>query len=318
MSRVPEEKASLLGSVFGFYALQEIEAGIQEKRARGHREYLAEERFEQEFKEYANRYYEDMAKWLHDYFAIAALSEARHLLTRTDVDQKAYITVHGNRLTDEFSRSYTDTTGSYANPIQFLPILHGVFSDSWYWHEGYGGRSWQMIVEAVQSYYELPPTVFIDHVVDLSHNSGLAFDKDVLLYWGALGGQYLDLLDIKSKGSIFDVFDTRHNEYLYRIQYVLRGGDSWDYAVYGIPSQLKRMLTRAHVLGYICIPYERILDLVVNPDFIFPHISWGEAEVAIRLRESCSYCGNSTCVCDTLEEVDVAAQTSALAWLHIS
>src|SRR3972149_5004635 len=129
MSRIPEEKASLLGSVFGFYALQEIEAGIQEKRARGHREYLAEECFEQEFKEYANRYYEDMAKWLHDYFAIAALSEARHLLTRTDVDQKAYITVHGIRLIDEVSRSYTDTTGSYANPIQFLPILHGVFSD---------------------------------------------------------------------------------------------------------------------------------------------------------------------------------------------
>src|SRR3990172_12881504 len=110
MSRIPTEKASLIGSVFGFYALQEIEAGIQERRARGHSEYIAEEYFERDFREYADMYYADMAKWLHDYFAITALSEARHL-SRTEEDSTVYLTVHGIEFNNELSRSQIDVAG---------------------------------------------------------------------------------------------------------------------------------------------------------------------------------------------------------------
>src|SRR3972149_5951561 len=315
MNRIPTEKASLIGSVFGFYALQEIEAGIQERRARGHSEYRAEEYFERDFREYADTYYADMAKWLHDYFAITALGEARHLSRTIEQDSTAYITVHGIELNDELSRSQVDVAASYANPIQFLPVLHEAFSDKWYWTDGYGGSSWQRIVEAIQYYYELPATVFIDHVIDLSHNSGLAFDKDILVYGLLCEKSYLEFLSLKSKGSVFDVFNKNQNINLNSIKYTLQKYD-W----HGIPSQLKRLLTRAHVLGYISMPYEYILGLVVNPNFIFPHIQWGEAEVAICLRESfnfpsmtvhdkamahvryqCGYCENYPCVCGILE-----------------
>lgn len=308
MSRIPEERTSLLGAVFGFYALQEIEAGIADRRARGHREYLAEDKFERDFREYADTYYNDMARWLHDYLAITALGEARHLYAHTLLESsyaRPCLMVDRFRLYHRESRGSGYEAGASANPEQFLSVLHEVFSDKWCWIEGYGGSSWQIIVENIQTYYELLPVVFIDNVVDLSHNSGLVFDKDIMLCGGRFGSQYIQLLDIKSHGSIFDVFDSPYaSSYLASILYALRGGVNGQWRIHGIAYEVKNLLERAITLGYIGIPYELILGLVTNPDFIFPRIKWGEDIVSIgeeKASYDCEYCQSDPCECDTLD-----------------
>jgi hypothetical protein len=48
------------------------------------------------------------------------------------------------------------------------------------WQNGYGGEAWAKIAKAGLMYKEQPDIVFIDHCVDLSHNSGTFLDKGIV------------------------------------------------------------------------------------------------------------------------------------------
>jgi hypothetical protein len=68
----------------------------------------------------------------------------------------------------------------------------------------FGGPKWAKIAQAGRMYFDpkVPKVVFLDHVVDLSHNGGLFLGKTTK-WFESMGGYYLKLLDLKRNSSVF-------------------------------------------------------------------------------------------------------------------
>lgn len=102
----------------------------------------------------------------------------------------------------------TDRKGIYEfaeqfNPKKAVPRLRDLFLECWL--EPYGGSKWAIIAETAMKYWSLPPEIFVDYCVDLSHYGGLAFDKPEAGFHVWHKRKYLDMLDSKRNGSILDV-----------------------------------------------------------------------------------------------------------------
>ena len=89
------------------------------------------------------------------------------------------------------------------DPKASLPKLRDLFLECWL--QPYGGSAWAIISETAMKYWSLPHEIFIDHCVDLSHHGGLAFDKIETGFHVWHKRRYLDILDCKRNGSIFDI-----------------------------------------------------------------------------------------------------------------
>jgi hypothetical protein len=89
------------------------------------------------------------------------------------------------------------------DPKASLPKLRDLFLECWL--QPYGGSAWAIISETAMKYWSMPPEIFIDHCVDLSHHGGLAFDKLETGFHVWHKRRYLDILDCKRNGSIFDI-----------------------------------------------------------------------------------------------------------------
>jgi len=117
---------------------------------------------------------EKFARVLFDYLCASSLGEARHATQRP----------HGFFIENYdagFSRNSVYSDAHIYSPAKFLPILLKVF-ETGNWGNGYGGAKWARIVQAAMLYEKVSNQVFIDHIIDLAHNGGTAFDKNYLVH----------------------------------------------------------------------------------------------------------------------------------------
>jgi hypothetical protein len=70
---------------------------------------------------------------------------------------------------------------SYFPDEQTVEIVKSIFEQEWA-SGGYGGDAWLQIVNGMCLYGQIPDAAFIDHIVDLEHNSGTVLDKSARKY----------------------------------------------------------------------------------------------------------------------------------------
>jgi hypothetical protein len=119
---------------------------------------------------------EKMARTIFDYLCVSSLGEARHAKNQA---RRYYIQEFQSH--NQGRESVYNHAFEY-NPVQFLPILKKVFLRGMWPGGGFGGVKWGNIVNAALMYGTVPDKIFIDHVVNICHNGGTAFDKGVIVY----------------------------------------------------------------------------------------------------------------------------------------
>ena len=147
------------------------------------------------FWRYKHTYERTLARNLFDYLAVIALGEARH---------------GRNVLFDGVSKRSAGRSSMFKgaltyDPRHFLPAVATAFEEGMY-GGGYGGGSWGKICRAAAKYFQFKdmPIVFADHVVDLSHNGGVAFNKDIIFSRDMTDSAYIRMLDKKKEGSLLN------------------------------------------------------------------------------------------------------------------
>lgn len=183
-----------------FYVLEAIKAGIAMNQtpelAFSHRV----EKLVSDIAEYEERFIANIASRTFMYIWAAAVGEARH--SRESLAETHYI--------EELRES--DRANVFSNITNFPPTpgnvqaICDVFNQNW--GGSYGGAAWLNIAKAAKMFFEVPASVFLDHVIDLQHNNGTVFSKDEAQYLQFKlkydpGSQYFNrFLDYKFKHDI--------------------------------------------------------------------------------------------------------------------
>jgi len=171
---------SIHGAVYNFYALEEASLGDVLPTV---------------FRERHKEFVESTARTMFDYLATICMSEARHA-------HDTIWNVYGLNNEDK-SRSNAWIMGRNYNPRQSLRVCEYLFTHASF-PGGYGGKLWAKIAHCAQRYFDLPVRSWFDHIVDLAHNGGLAFNKGVFWYNPINNSHYISMLNRRKKGSIFD------------------------------------------------------------------------------------------------------------------
>lgn len=125
---------------------------------------------------------EKLARALFDYLCVSSFGEARH-----SINQSCGAHLVSSSLPEEFGDRYCIYNNAYEySPAKFLPKLWQVFTYG-DWKSGFGGIKWANITKAAMLYEKVHNQIFIDHVIDLAHNGGTAFDKDCVLTLSSSG-----------------------------------------------------------------------------------------------------------------------------------
>lgn len=141
-----------------------------------------------------NRESRDLARAFYDYIVTVAAGEARHAGNKYQVYWENFPT-SGDERRDAWKEAKQYT------PESLLVALKDLFACKWC-DSSFGGPKWGKIVEAGLMYKKTPPMLFLDRVVDLSHNGGLFLDKGVIFY--PPDDQYLSFLNFKAEGLIWN------------------------------------------------------------------------------------------------------------------
>ena len=155
----------LLSSVVDFYITEAVTSFHPEFGNK------AQEKLYDDAVEYFATLSHDMALCFRDYLVMICLGEARHAGRIAEW--------RWENIPDGESRNESYKFATKFDPAKTLPKLVELFSsDTNDWHgPGYGGGSWAKIARAAMNYGEWPDAVFVDNVIDIAHNGGIAFDK---------------------------------------------------------------------------------------------------------------------------------------------
>ncbi len=182
------KRLQLIPAVSAFYALQAI--GGSPKFVQGDLFLQSSALFIEDFTAYKKEFERKLARVLFDYLALAAFGEARHAEPDT-IEDTVFARPQSCKI---LSRNTAYDRATTHDPKKFLPYIVSLFRNRDAFCGGcVGGDSWARIAESALLYFTMPAPVFIDHVVDLSHNGGICFDKPVLvalsdsdIYWDIL------------------------------------------------------------------------------------------------------------------------------------
>src|SRR3990167_6029127 len=155
----------LLSSIVDFYITEAVTAFHPEFGNK------AQEKLYDDAVEYFATLSHDMALCFRDYLVMICLGEARHAGRIAEW--------RWENIPDGESRNESYKFAVKFDPIKTLPKLVELFSsdtNDW-WGPGYGGGSWAKIVRAAMNYGEWPDAVFVDNVIYIAHNGGVAFDN---------------------------------------------------------------------------------------------------------------------------------------------
>ncbi len=196
-----------------------------------------------------------LANALFDYLCLASFGEARH------ADDKAAM-MHPEL--DGGGRSEAYTLAQSYNPKNYLKTLANIFHE--HWEDGYGGEPWAKITEHALEYYVMSAKQFVDYVVDLSHNGGVAFDKPIVLFMRDTSF-YKMMLDVKLKGSLMTNWLDKSERELQRHERLLL-----DDRTYVFMSEACRL----GILNTFALPHIKVRTL----KFSRP-VEWGDNEMFI-------------------------------------
>lgn len=165
-------------SVVNFYALEGMKAELLRKT----REFQFVKSYEKlltDLEDYSSRYNKKLAEVLFDHTVLCVQTELRH----AKLECHYYIP---NYYGDGWYKNYSDEMcfASYIfNPLETLKAGYELFDEGCYsWEFEYGGDNWWNIANAGLMYHQVPDVVFIDHVVDLSHNNDFYLMKKTGLF----------------------------------------------------------------------------------------------------------------------------------------
>lgn len=104
-----------------------------------------------------------LAPALYNYLIVACYGEAEH---------SAYAA----------AGLYFKQSGNYRRALSFKPesmieTLRCIF-ETQQWEGGFGGKKWAHICEELTKVGTMPKVAWVDHLIDLEHNGGSAFDKE--------------------------------------------------------------------------------------------------------------------------------------------
>lgn len=124
-------------------------------------------------REDVDEYYKDfvaiLAKRTMLYLWAACLGEARH--ASGEVASEKYLeNIERNERHVVF-----ENAPRFPPNKQNMQVIRDIFSQKW--AGSFGGKAWLRIFEAVEMYFTTTPATFIDHAVDLEHNTGTVFNK---------------------------------------------------------------------------------------------------------------------------------------------
>ncbi|MCK5017910.1 MAG: hypothetical protein KAS32_12685, partial [Candidatus Peribacteraceae bacterium] len=171
-----------------FYLLEELSLLLSEEQFM-HSKIRLKSDIEKAKKEYSDKF----ASLLFDTLFKMALGEARHAKSK---GHGVWIKgIEGGDRGDVFHLS------ELYNPEQCLESLEILFGAGSWKGCSYGGKPWYRIVRALGRYGDVPNVIFVDSCICLSHNGGLAFNKEEaeLKMIGLNGSDYKSILDGKQK-----------------------------------------------------------------------------------------------------------------------
>lgn len=185
----PGDSKGLLLNIFcclhEFYALIALDA-IAKVRPFVH----SHEKWEKDFHEYMEYFVSNLARVIYDYTVLAVLSELRHgCKSNLVLDIPNFMRSERYQI---FAWAKEYTSNSILRTGEYL-----FSSDNNYWASHYGGDSWKAIAKAGLMYGKIPDLVFIDHCVDLCHNSGSYFDKRLGILACVDNSIFMKFLDAK-------------------------------------------------------------------------------------------------------------------------
>ena len=226
------------------------------------------------------------ARSIRDYLIIVSIGEARYALNRCGVGD-IYLDF-ADAIVDRtyYKRDcvYTQCIDYAYNPL--LPVLLKIFSDNTWRGQGYGGKAWYKIVKTIYMYDTLSAPIFIDHIVDLSHNSANVFTKNVLFC-------IKDLYNYKT------VLDYKRDKNILEIDKQKIGCDSQYHDHFMIYRDVKKLLVRA----------DNLLNVRISPELLSATIEtttpyalhWGniDAQAVVKViteqtqgEVECRHCGH--------------------------
>jgi hypothetical protein len=242
MSNNTNKRLDVLTGVISFYCLEELKiAEYNHSRA--------QQLLLQDVTTTQRTMINKMSRTMRDYLVISSAGEARHAMDNSHFYLKN-IPIGGSR-----NESYM--TGIQFSLESLREALLNVFNpDVNKWSSAYGGKAWHNIVKASILYDNpiMPKSVFLDHIVDLAHNGGCAFNKNVLLTLTS-SADFKAFLDAKCTGSA--------------IKHVMT--NSWlklDFNTY-------QLLLRARNLLVKKLPVMTSLEQVNTVSLSYPAIGWG-------------------------------------------
>ena len=148
-------------------------------------------RWYSDFTEFQKRYISQFAAAIYDYTVLVVAAELRHGKRRASRYIKDYYTTSYGR-----EDVYRDCACYKAHDILLagLRLFDPAFVN---WNEAYGGEKWFYIAKAGLLKGAVSDEVFIDHCVDLSHNSSIYFDKNARIFFLQGKRLYQEFLDHK-------------------------------------------------------------------------------------------------------------------------
>jgi len=236
-----------------FYYLQALQAETMTELARLPEKQFSHsvEKFQNDLAELCNELIPNMALRTFVYLYAACLGESRH--SRTPNAERIFLedarTLHRNEL--------FLTACDYAPSNENIKAIVDIFAQPW--KSGFGGKPWKGIAEALYTYYTMPPAAFIDHVIDLEHNNGTAFNKE------------------DARSTIF--FDTNYpNRFSHFLDYkfsnnILKDGPGYSLR---ISKRICKMVERFCVIFSYKFPYWLSANLKNLTDY---DVQWGEKKL---------------------------------------
>jgi hypothetical protein len=149
-----------------------------------------------EFREFKREYEARLARNLFDYLVMACAGESRY---------DKYVQAWGG-VQRPHNRAECWQGAIKFDPRTILPVIEQVFSKgSTKVGGGYGGKKWANIAKSAGYYFKFRefPVVFADHVVDLVHNGGLAWNKGYIMAMPN-EGRFMAMLERKKHASLLD------------------------------------------------------------------------------------------------------------------
>ena len=268
-------------SVINFYALEGMRAEML-RRMKDFQFVKSYEKLLKDLENYSSQYNKKLAKILFDHTVLCVQTELRH------AKQQCHYYIP-NYYGDGWYKNYSDEMcfASYIfNPWETLKAGCELFDEGCYsWGFEYGGDSWWNIADAGLMYCQYPDTIFIDHVVDLSHNNDFYLMKKtgVFLHSPRVSRyDYEDMLNTKryEKFSVFcDAYVAifcRDVLNLYRRFLYVMGIDDPD------------MQTSIQ----ICLGKQDVLcEEAIKSIFSYKPIQWGNQHVEIENLQQSPYIG---------------------------